>query len=72
MWSILVSPALFTAGTIAAGPLNRQKGILYAEVDTEAARRARRSLDVCGHYSRPDVFAFSVNRKPLQPASFVD
>jgi nitrilase len=59
-------------GTIAAGPLNRQKGILYAEVDTEAARRARRSLDVCGHYSRPDVFAFSVNRKPLQPASFVD
>ena len=59
-------------GTIAAGPLNRQKGILYAEVDTEAARRARRSLDVCGHYSRPDVFAFSVNRKPSQPASFVD
>jgi len=59
-------------GAIAAGPLNRQKGILYCDIDIEAARRARRSLDVCGHYSRPDVFAFSVNRKPLQPASFVD
>src|SRR5712675_882921 len=50
-------------GAIAAGPLNRQKGILYADIDREAARRARRSLDVCGHYSRPDIFAFSVNRK---------
>jgi nitrilase len=59
-------------GAIAAGPLNRQKGILYAEIDKEAARRGRRSLDVCGHYSRPDVFAFSVIRKPYQPATFVD
>ena len=45
-------------GAIAAGPMNREKGILYAEIDREAARRARRSLDVCGHYSRPDVFSF--------------
>ncbi len=59
-------------GAIAAGPLHRQKGILYADIDTEAARRARRSLDVCGHYSRPDIFTFSVNRKPLQPVSFLD
>jgi nitrilase len=59
-------------GAIAAGPLNRQKGILYADIDKEAARRARRSLDVCGHYSRPDVFAFSVNRKPFRPANFED
>ena len=59
-------------GTIAAGPHNRQKGILYAEIDPEAARRARRSLDICGHYSRADVFAFSVNRKPLNPVIFTD
>jgi nitrilase len=59
-------------GAIAAGPLNRQKGILYADIDRDAARRARRSLDVCGHYSRPDIFSFSVNRKPLHPASFSD
>ena len=59
-------------GAIAAGPLRREKGILYADIDKEAARSARRSLDVCGHYSRPDVFSFSVNRKPLQPVTFTD
>ncbi|MEJ2401857.1 MAG: carbon-nitrogen hydrolase family protein [Xanthomonadales bacterium] len=57
-------------GSIAAGPLHREKGILYAEVDRETARRARRSLDVAGHYSRPDIFTLSVNRKPLAPADF--
>ena len=59
-------------GAIAAGPLKREKGILYAEIDVEAARRARRSLDVCGHYARPDIFSFSVNRKPLNPVVFSD
>ncbi len=59
-------------GAIAAGPLNRSKGILYAEIDREAARRARRSLDVCGHYARPDIFSFAVNRKPLVPVTFSD
>jgi nitrilase len=57
-------------GAIAAGPLRREKGILYAEIDAEAARRARRSLDVCGHYARPDIFSLSVNRSPLRPAHF--
>ena len=59
-------------GAIAAGPLNREKGILYADIDAEAARRARRSIDVCGHYSRPDIFSFAVNRKPLPPVVFSD
>ena len=59
-------------GAIAAGPLNRQKVILYAEIDVEIARRARRSLDVSGHYSRPDIFSFAVDRKPLSPVVFSD
>jgi nitrilase len=59
-------------GAIAAGPMKREKGILYAEIDREAARRARRSLDVCGHYSRPDVFSFAVDRRPLSPVQFTD
>jgi nitrilase len=59
-------------GTVAAGPLNREKGILYADIDAEEARRARRSLDVCGHYARPDIFSLTVNRKPLEPVAFAD
>lgn len=59
-------------GAIAAGPLHRQKGILYAELDAEEARRGRRSLDVTGHYSRPDIFELKVNRRPAQPVAFDD
>jgi nitrilase len=60
------------SGAVVAGPLTREKAILYAEIDVEAARRARRSVDVTGHYARPDVFSLSVNRKPLPPVEFVD
>jgi nitrilase len=66
--AVVISPN----GAIAAGPLHREKGILYADIDAEAARRARRSLDVCGHYSRPDIFSLSVNRRPLTPVAFSD
>ena len=66
--AVVVNPA----GAVSAGPLHREKGILYAEIDVEAARRARRSLDVCGHYARPDIFSLSVNRQPLQPVEFLD
>ena len=66
--AVVVQPG----GTIAAGPLRREKGILYAEIDVEAARRARRSLDPCGHYARPDVFSLAVNRKAQEPVTFVD
>ncbi len=66
--AVVVKPG----GAIEAGPLHRQKGILYAEIDMEAAARARRSLDVSGHYSRPDIFSLSVNRKPLVPVEFQD
>jgi nitrilase len=59
-------------GAIAAGPLDREKSILFAEIDSEDARRARRSLDVCGHYARPDIFSLSVSRRPLSPVAFTD
>ena len=58
-------------GAVEAGPSTREKGILYAEIDTEAVGHARRSLDVCGHYSRPDIFSLSVNRKSSEPVAFL-
>jgi nitrilase len=66
--AVVVKPT----GAIAAGPLTREKGILFAEIDPDEARRARRSLDVCGHYARPDIFSLSVNRRPLSPVAFSD
>jgi nitrilase len=34
--------------------------ILYADVDGNETRIARREFDVVGHYARPDVFRFEV------------
>lgn len=58
-------------GEVVAGPLHRQKGILYADIEAAAARRARRTLDVGGHYGRPDLFSLSVDRAPKPPVRFV-
>lgn len=64
--AVVINPS----GAIVAGPLHREKGILYAEIDPEAAKQARRSLDVGGHYARPDLFSLSVNRQALTPVRF--
>jgi nitrilase len=57
-------------GRVLTGPLHREKSVLYAEIDPEKAARARRSLDVAGHYARPDVFRLEVRRTPLAPVEF--
>ena len=64
--SLVVEPR----GKIAAGPLSRESGILYADVDVSRCGVARRSLDVAGHYARPDVFELRVNRRPRDPIAF--
>jgi len=58
--SIIVNPK----GEIIAGPMEKTEGILYAEIDLALVAHAKWSLDVAGHYARPDVFKFSVNRIP--------
>jgi nitrilase len=64
--AVVVKPS----GSVEAGPLNREKSILYAVINKEQSARARRSLDVGGHYSRPDVFSLTVNRKPAEVIAF--
>ena len=49
-------------GKIIAGPLEAEEGILYADIDLNEIITAKRMFDVVGHYSRPDVFNFSVNK----------
>ena len=64
--SVIVAPG----GKIVAGPLHQEKGILYADCDPAEAAATRRTLDAAGHYSRPDVFDFHVNRRAHRPAEF--
>jgi nitrilase len=59
-------------GHVLAGPLNRSKEILFAELDVEAARASRKSLDVTGHYARPDIFQLQVDRSRKPPVAFQD
>lgn len=47
-------------GTVLAGPLTGDAGILVATVDLADLTLARRELDPIGHYSRPDVFRLAV------------
>lgn len=51
-------------GNILAGPLSKEEGILYANVDPEIIRNTRWNLDVAGHYSRPDAFQLTVRTTP--------
>jgi nitrilase len=49
-------------GSVLAGPITETDGILYADIDLDVVRAARRRFDVVGHYARPDVFRLDVNR----------
>jgi nitrilase len=64
--SVIVDPG----GVIVAGPLHEQYGILYADCDPTRSSAAKRTLDVAGHYGRPDVFHLEVNRERLVPVDF--
>jgi nitrilase len=54
-----------TWGTVIAGPLRGEEGILYADCDLRDSLRAKRWFDVVGHYGREDVLAPAVGIPPL-------
>lgn len=47
-------------GMYLAGPVYDEEMIVYAEVDPQRTIEERMTLDVAGHYNRPDVFHFTV------------
>jgi nitrilase len=64
--SVLVAPD----GKLVAGPLHNEHGILYADCDPARPAAARRTLDVAGHYSRPDIFRLEVVTEVRSPVTF--
>ena len=61
--SVIVAPG----GKLIAGPMRREKGLLFGDIDRAAVAPARRVLDVTGHYARADVFQLHVKRAPMPP-----
>jgi len=64
--SLVVAPG----GEIVSGPMREEKGLLFAEIDSDRVATSKRVLDVAGHYSRPDVFTLTVNTQPQSPVKF--
>lgn len=64
--SVVVAPG----GEIVAGPLHQDKGMLLYNIDPAQVAAARRTLDVAGHYGRPDIFNLQVDTQPHYPATF--
>ncbi|HUZ70190.1 MAG TPA: carbon-nitrogen hydrolase family protein [Candidatus Saccharimonadales bacterium] len=64
--SIVVAPG----GDIVAGPMHAEQGILFADIEPARAAAERRTLDVTGHYSRPDIFQLQVDRGSRDPVTY--
>ena len=64
--SVVIAPG----GEVVAGPLRNEQGLLFADIDLERVSTARRTLDIVGHYARPDLFQLQVNRQPQSPVVF--
>jgi len=64
--SVVVAPG----GEVVAGPMHAEMGLLYADIEPARAAADRRTLDVTGHYSRPDIFQLSIDRAPRDPITF--
>ena len=64
--AIVVRPG----GNVVVGPQHKQKSLLYAMIDPETAKDQRKSLDVAGHYGRPDLFQLNVDRSHRDPVRF--
>ena len=53
-------------------PETNSESLRVAEIDHRLVLEERQSLDVAGHYSRPDVTRLTVNRERQTTAEFSD
>ncbi len=57
-------------GTVLAGPLWDQEGLITAELDLRMTLRGGYDFDAVGHYARPDVFRLHVDTRAKPAVSF--
>ncbi|MBM2622829.1 carbon-nitrogen hydrolase family protein [Actinoplanes sp. LDG1-06] len=73
-------PMPFDGGSAVAGPdgewvvppVRGEEGLIVAALDLRQVRAERFTFDPAGHYSRPDVFGSTVDRRRRAAATFVD
>lgn len=63
--SCIIDPS----GRVVAGPAHAEEVLLHVEADPLVALRRKRTFDVAGHYSRPDVFTLHVDGRPRRGPS---
>ena len=51
-------------GNILAGPLWKEEGILYADLNLNRVIEQGQLIDVAGHYARPDILSLQLNVVP--------
>jgi len=49
--SVIVDPL----GEVIAGPVEGKEGVIFADLDVQAARTSRHRFDPTGHFARPDI-----------------
>lgn len=70
VWEHTGQSAIFDPrGEMIAGPIEGE-GVLVAEGSLDVVRAAKAACDIAGHYSRPDIFSFGVDRRPARRAAF--
>ena len=65
-WMMGGSAVIGPNAEIVAGPAGEEETLVVAEIDPQLAAQESMTLDVSGHYSRPDVFTFTVNDEERQ------
>jgi nitrilase len=64
-WALRGGSAIFAPdGEVLAGPVFEREEIVSAEIDLTRVREESMTLDVSGHYARPDCFEFRPVRHP--------
>ena len=59
-------------GEIIAEPVHGREALLMADIDLSLLPRSKFDFDAVGHYSRPDIFTLSVDRRPKLAVNMIE